>query len=77
MTDFDTRLDKLEEKVQTLSKRVEDMEMEIDHVSSNGLFNKDAVDQAKDKLTQQIQDKPLQSMIVAIILTALIILLLK
>lgn len=72
------KISSLESKVQALTKRVEDLELDIDQPKATvSFFNDAAVDRLKNRLVDYIHEKPLQSMVIAILATAFIILLLK
>ncbi|TAH32732.1 MAG: hypothetical protein EYC62_08315 [Alphaproteobacteria bacterium] len=81
MTDSNVtdRVNSLEQKLQALSKRVEDLELDMDqprHAPAS-IFSDAAIDTWKQKLIDYIQEKPLQAMGIAILGTAFLILLLK
>ena len=79
MTDSNDRIQSIEQKLQLLTKRVEDLEMDMEQPrpASATIFTDASVDRLKQRLTDYIQEKPLQAMGIAILGTAFLILLLK
>ena len=79
MNDANDRLSSIEQKLQILTKRVEDLELDMDqprHPSAT-IFTDAGIDRLKQRLTDYIQEKPLQAMGIAVLGTAFLILLLK
>ncbi len=79
MTDTE-RFNQIEARLQSLTKRVEDLELDMDQpraAKSAGLINEDVFNGMKQRLVSYIQDKPLPAMGIAILATAFIVLLLK
>ena len=75
MNDLENRVEILESKLSNLTKRLEDIEMDVDHArSQTSFFNQDALDQTKERLSRYVQDNPLQSLLVAIVVTAILVL---
>jgi hypothetical protein len=80
MTDFSEKIQKLESQLQILTKRVEDLELDLDQPrseKSQGLLGDGGWEQYKQRLVDYILAKPLQAMGIAIIGTAFLMLLLK
>lgn len=77
MMDVEDRVQMLEQKLTSLSKRVEDMELEIDQARSGAtFFNQEALERSKEKLARYVQDNPIQSLLIAVIVTAILVLIL-
>ncbi len=79
MTDVNERLTVIESKLQSITKRIEDLELDMDQPrrAPASIFSDAAIDTWKQKLIDYIQEKPLQAMGIAILGTAFLILLLK
>lgn len=80
MQDVSEKLQKIESQIQNLTKRVEDLEMDLDQprqAGSRGLLADASIEHYKQRLTDYIVEKPLQAIGIAILGTAFLILLLK
>jgi hypothetical protein len=80
MQDLSDKIIKLETQVQNLTKRVEDLELDLDQprqAGSRGILGDASIEHYKQRLSDYIVEKPLQAMGIAILGTAFLILLLK